>query len=358
LRNTEELSERFAWLAATRAAVYTLASLLALFPGGGCSLADENLPPDRLLCVSYDTTRELFQDYNIAFAEYWRKLTGRKVTILQSHGASGIQARAVISGLEADVVTLVVPYDIDSISRESGKISPGWRNRLPHNSSPFYSTIVFLVRKGNPKRIADWPDLARPGISVIAPNPKTSGAARWIYLAAWGSALRHSAGDEAEAAAFVSRLYGNMPILDKGSRASTMTFVKRKIGDVLITWESEAFLAIKEFSTGEFEIIAPPVSIYAELSVAVVDAVVDRRGSRRIAEEYLRYLFSPAGQEIAARNHFRPHDAGVAEKFARNFPRIDFLTVAELFGSWEEAQRVHFSDGGTFDLIYRQRKED
>ncbi len=325
--------------------------LLMFYTGCGPGPAPEQA--DSILNVSYDTTRELFREFDAAFIRDWRARTGREVTIRQSHGASGMQSRAVINGLKADTVTLVLPYDIDIISRETGEIAEGWRSRFPHNSSPFTSTIVFLVRRGNPQGISDWSDLVKPGISVIAPNPKTSGGARWIYLAAWGYALKSSGGDGAAAREFVTQLYANTPVLDKGSRAATLTYVRRDIGDVLLAWENEAYLALAEVGEDKFEVVVPPLSILAEPSVAVIDSVVDARNSRGLAEEYLHYLFSREGQEIAARNHLRPRDPAVLAEFADKFPVLDFFSVEELFGGWDEAQKIHFDDGGTFDQIYK-----
>ncbi len=299
-----------------------------------------------LLNVSYDPTRELYADFSNAFSQHWQKTTGQKVTIKQSHGGSGKQARAVIDGLEADVVTLALAYDIDAI-QEKGLINPGWQKRLSHNSSPNTSTIVFLVRKGNPKKIKDWDDLIKPGISVITPNPKTSGGARWNYLAAWGYALHQKGGNEAKAKEFVTKLYKNVPVLDSGARGSTNTFVQRGLGDVLLAWENEAFLAINELGPDKFEIVTPPESILAEPPVAVVDKVVDKRGTRKVAEEYLKYLYSPEGQRIAAKHYYRPIDKKVPTKLAK----LKLYTIDQAFGGWQKAQKTHFSDGGVFDQI-------
>jgi len=309
-----------------------------------------------ILNVSYDPTRELYQEFNQSFVKYWREKTGQKVVINQSHGGSGKQARAVIDGLEADLVTLALAYDIDEIGEKSGLIKKGWQQRLPHNSAPYTSTIVFLVRKGNPKGIRDWDDLTRPGISVITPNPKTSGGARWNYLAAWGYALKKSGGDEKKAKAFVTKLFRNVPVLDSGARGSTTTFVQRGIGDVLLAWENEAFLAVNEIGKGKFEIVVPSVSILAEPPVAVVDGVVDRRGTRAVAQAYLDQLYRKEGQEIAARHYYRPRLAEVSKKYAARFPKINLFTIDEVFGGWQKAQKVHFKDGGTFDQIYQTGK--
>jgi sulfate/thiosulfate transport system substrate-binding protein len=304
-----------------------------------------------LLNVSYDPTRELYQDFNAAFVKYWKGKTGQTISIKQSHAGSGGQARAVIDGLEADVVTLALAYDIDAVA-QAGLTTAAWQKRLPQNSSPYTSTIVFLVRKGNPKGIKDWGDLARPGIQVITPNPKTSGGARWNYLAAWGYALRQPGGTEAKARQFVSDIYHKVPVLDSGARGSTITFVRRQIGDVLLAWENEAYLALAE-SPGQLEIVSPSISILAEPPVTVVDKVVDRHGTRAVAEAYLQYLYSPEGQEIAAKRHYRPRDPAVAAKFASNFANVKLFTIDEMFGGWQKAQKAHFADGGIFDQIYK-----
>jgi sulfate transport system substrate-binding protein len=308
-----------------------------------------------LLNVSYDPTRELYQDYNAAFAKHWEAETGEAVSIQQSHGGSGKQARSVIDGIDADVVTLALAYDIDAIAAK-GLIATDWQTRLPDNSAPYTSTIVFLVRKGNPKAIKDWADLAQPGIQVITPNPKTSGGARWNYLAAWGYGLRQPGGDETKARDFVAALYKNVPVLDSGARGSTITFVQRRIGDVLITWENEAFLALKELGPDKLDIVVPSVSILAEPPVAVVDTVADRKGTRAVAEAYLKYLYSPEGQEIAATHYYRPRSPGIAAKHAAQFPAIALFTIEELFGGWAKAQATHFADGGVFDSIYTGAK--
>jgi sulfate transport system substrate-binding protein len=304
-----------------------------------------------LLNVSYDPTRELYRDFNTAFVADWKKQTGETVKINQSHGGSGKQSRSVIDGLEADVVTLALAYDIDALNAHGGLVPADWQKRLPDNSAPYTSTIVFLVRKGNPKGIKDWDDLVKPGIGVITPNPKTSGGARWNYLAAWGFAAKKSGGD-AGAKDFVGKLYKNVLVLDTGARGSTTTFVERGQGDVLLAWENEALLALGEAGGGGFEIVAPSESILAEPPVSVVDKVVDKRGTRKVAEAYLHYLYSPEGQEIAARNGYRPRDATIAAKYAAKFPALPLFTVDERFGGWQKAQATHFADGGTFDQIY------
>jgi len=305
-----------------------------------------------LLNVSYDPTRELYQEFNRSFSKYWEAKTGQKVVINQSHGGSGKQARAVIDGLEADIVTLALAYDIDEIRNKSGLIQKDWQKRLPYNSAPYTSTIVFLVRKGNPKRIKDWNDLIKDNISVVTPNPKTSGGARWNYLAAWGYSLKNSGKDENKAKDFVRILYKKVPVLDSGARGSTTTFVQRGIGDVLITWENEALLAVNEFGKDKFEIVMPSISILAEPPVAVVDGVVDKRGTRTEAQAYLDYLYTKEGQEIAARHYYRPRMAEVAKKYSVYFPKISLFTIDKVFGGWQKAQRVHFNDGGSFDQIF------
>jgi sulfate/thiosulfate-binding protein len=305
-----------------------------------------------LLNVSYDPTRELYQDFNAAFARQWKAKTGDNVTIKQSHGGSGKQARSVIDGLEADVVTLALASDVDAIS-ERGLIARDWQKRLQHNSAPYTSTIVFLVRKGNPKHIKDWGDLVRPGVSVITPNPKTSGGARWNHLAAWGYALRQPGASEATARDFIGKLYRNVPVLDSGARGATTTFVERGIGDVLIAWENEALLAIRELGPGKVEIVAPSVSILAEPPVAVVDKVVDKRGTRKVADAYLQYLYSDEGQEIVAKNYYRPVSEKAASKYAAQYPKVKLFTIEEAAGGWTKAQKVHFADGGVFDQIYQ-----
>jgi sulfate transport system substrate-binding protein len=305
-----------------------------------------------LLNVSYDPTRELYQAYNEAFAKYWKAKTGDNVTVQQSHGGSGKQTRAVVDGLEADVVTLALAYDVDQLS-EKGKLIPAdWQKRLPHNSTPYTSTIVFLVRKGNPKHIKDWDDVVKPGISVITPNPKTSGGARWNYLAAWGYALKHNNNDEAKAKEFVAKLYKNVPVLDSGARGATTTFVERGIGDVLLTWENEAFLAQKELGPDKVDIVIPSLSILAEPPVTIVDKVVDKHKTRAVAQAYLEYLYTPEGQEIAAQNYYRPRLEAVAKKYEKQFPKINLITIDDTFGGWQKAQKTHFADGGVFDQIY------
>ena len=305
-----------------------------------------------LLNVSYDPTRELYKDFNAAFAADWKKQTGETVTINQSHGGSGKQSRGVIDGLEADVVTLALAYDIDALNQHGALVPADWQKRLPDNSAPYTSTIVFLVRKGNPKGIKDWDDLVKPGIAVITPNPKTSGGARWNYLAAWGYAAKKYGGDAA-AKDFVAKLFRNVPVLDSGARGATTTFVERGQGDVLLAWENEALLALGEGGgKDQFEIVLPSVSILAEPPVSVVDKVVDKRGTRKVAEAYLRYLYSPQGQEIAAKDGYRPRDQAVAAKYASKFPKLPLFTVDDTFGGWQKAQTTHFADGGTFDQIY------
>ena len=310
----------------------------------------------KLLNVSYDPTRELYQDYNAAFARYWKEKTGDTVVIQQSHGGSGKQARSVIDGLEADVVTLALAYDIDAIAENARLLPADWQKRLPDNSAPYTSTIVFLVRKGNPKGIKDWDDLVKPGIAVVTPNPKTSGGARWNYLAAWGYALKKNSNDEAKARDFVTRLFKNVPILDTGARGSTTTFVQRGIGDVLIAWESEALLSLKESGKGEFEIVIPSLSILAEPPVAWLDKIAQKHGTTEVARAYLEYLYSPEGQEIAARNFYRPRLESVAQKFAGQFPKVNLFTVDEVFGGWQKAQKTHFKEDGVFDQIQQQNR--
>lgn len=324
-----------------------LLALCVLWAG----LPAETASGQTLLNVSYDPTREFYQEVNAAFARSWKAKTGQSVVVNQSHGGSGKQARAVIDGLEADVVTLALAYDIDAIARHGGAVQAGWQQRLPHNSTPYTSTIVFLVRRGNPKGIRDWDDLARPGVSVIMPNPKTSGGARWNYLAAWGYASEKLGGD-AKAQAFVAQMLRNVPVLDSGARGSTTTFAQRGIGDVLVTWENEAHLALEKLGRGGFEIVMPSVSILAEPPVAVVDRVVDRHGTRRLAEAYLQFLYTPEAQELAARHYYRPRLAEVSARHRQTFPNVRMLTIDGNFGGWAQAQRVHFDEGGTFDRIY------
>ena len=307
-----------------------------------------------ILNVSYDPTRELYQEFNVAFAKHWQAKTGQTVKVLQSHGGSSKQARAVIDGLEADVVTLALAYDIDAISEKAGLLPANWQSRLPNNSTPYSSTIVFLVRKGNPKGIKDWDDLVKPGVSVITPNPKTSGVARWNYLAAWGYALKQSGGDEAKAKDFVLRLFKNVPVLDSGARGSTTTFVERGIGDVLINWENEILLSTKGSGKDKFDIVIPPISILAEPTVSVVDKIVDKRGTRQVAQAYLEYLYSEEGQDIAGKNNYRPQLPSAAAKYAANFPAVERFTLQEFFGNWQKAHKAHFADGASFDQIYLQ----
>lgn len=309
-------------------------------------------PPVELLNVSYDPTRELYEEFNQAFAKHWKEKTGQTVTVKQSHGGSGKQGRSVIDGLQADVVTLALAYDIDEIG-QAGLIPADWQKRLADNSSPYTSTIVFLVRKGNPKGIKDWDDLVKPGVSVITPNPKTSGGARWNYLAAWGFSLQKNGNDEAKAKEFVGGLFKNVPVLDSGARGSTTTFVERGIGDVLLAWENEAFLSLKEFGPDKFEIVIPSISILAEPPVTVVDKVADKRGTREVAQAYLEYLYTEEGQQIAAKNFYRPRLEAVAKAHESQFPKINLLEIDKDFGGWAEAQKKHFADGGVFDQIYK-----
>jgi sulfate/thiosulfate transport system substrate-binding protein len=323
------------------------AAALALLVFAGSAQAQTTT----LLNVSYDPTRELYADFNKVFAAHWKKKTGQDVRVRQSHGGSGSQARAVLDGLDADVVTLALAYDIDILATKQ-LIPADWQKRLPNNSSPYTSTIVFLVRKGNPKGIKDWDDLVKSGVSVITANPKTSGGARWNYLAAWGYQLRKGGG-EAAAKDFIARLYRNVPVLDSGARGSTTTFVERGIGDVLIAWENEALLALKDIGPGKFEIVVPSVSILAEPPVAVVDRVVERKKSRAVAEEYVKHLYTEEGQEIAAKHYYRPRSQQVAAKHAKTFPQLKLFTIDETFGGWQKAQKAHFADGGTFDQIYQ-----
>jgi sulfate/thiosulfate transport system substrate-binding protein len=322
-------------------------SLLSLLPIAGSG------EPIRLLNVSYDPTREFYQQFNQAFVKQYKTKTGREVVIDQSHGGSGKQARSVIDGLEADVVTLALAADIDAMHSHGNLVPEDWQKRLPNNSSPYTSTINFLVRKGNPKGIKDWDDLVKPGVQVITPNPKTSGGARWNFLAAWGYALKKNGNDEAKAKEFVTRLYKNVPVLDSGARGATTTFVQRGLGDVLIAWENEAFLSLKEFGSDKFEMVNPTISILAEPPVSIVDKVVDQKGTRETATEYLQYLYSPEGQEIAAKNFYRPRAAEVAAKYAAQFPKIELFTIEEVFGGWTKAQKTYFDDGGVFDQIYQ-----
>jgi sulfate/thiosulfate-binding protein len=311
--------------------------------------------PVQILNVSYDPTRELYKDINSAFARQWQAQAKQQVTIKQSHGGSGKQARAVIDGLPADVVTLALAYDIDEIANKAKLIAPNWQTRLPHNSTPYYSTIVFLVRKGNPKGIKDWDDLIKPDVKVITPNPKTSGGARWNYLAAWGYARQHY-GSVTKAREYMTRLFRNVPVLDSGARGATTTFVERGQGDVLLAWENEAFLAVNELGKGKFDIVAPSVSILAEPPVAVVDKVVDKRGTRAVSEAYLKFLYTPEAQEIIARNYYRPRNAQVAAKYKSRFPNLRLFTIDRNFGGWKQAQANHFNDGALFDQIFEDAK--
>jgi sulfate transport system substrate-binding protein len=316
-------------------------------------IISSNASADRvLLNVSYDPTRELYQEFNASFIKQWQAKTGEKVAVRQSHGGSGKQARSVIDGLEADVVTLALANDINAISEKAKLLPEDWQKRLARNSTPYTSTIIFLVRKGNPKGVKDWNDLARPGVSVVTPNPKTSGGAQWNYLAAWEYGKRNFG--EARAKEFVADIYKNVPVLDSGARGSTTTFVERGVGDVFISWENEAFLAIKEYGPGKFEMVVPSLSILAEPPVAIVDKVVDKRGTRDLAEAYLQYLYSEEGQEIAAKNFYRPSNQKVAAKYAKQFPAMTLFRIDEAFGGWKNAHKIHFSDGGTFDQIYQK----
>jgi sulfate transport system substrate-binding protein len=308
-----------------------------------------------LLNASYDPTRELYQDYNTAFAKYWKTKTGDDVVVKQSHGGSGKQARAIIDGLEADVATLALSGDIDVLASKAFLIPNDWQTRLKHNSSPYTSTIVLLVRKGNPKNLKDWNDLVKPGVAVITPNPKTSGGARWNYLAAWGYALKNNGNDQSKAKEFVGKLFANVPVLDSGARGSTTTFVERGIGDVLISWENEAFLAVKELGPDKFDIVIPSLSILAEPPVTVVDKNADKHGTRKVAQAYLEYLYSPEGQEIAAKNYYRPTDPEVAAKYAKQFPNVELISIDKVFGGWRKVQPEHFADGGVFDKIYTKK---
>ena len=335
----------------------TLPLLLAslLMPLAGCG---KKGPAGEvsLLNVSYDPTRELYDDINPAFAAQWKTKTGQSVQINQSHGGSGRQARSVIDGLPADVVTLALAGDIDAIAEQAKLLPPNWQQRLPDNSTPYYSTIVFLVRQGNPKQIHDWDDLVKPGTEVITPNPKTSGGARWNYLAAWGYALRNNGNDQAKARDFVSRLFKNVPVLDSGARGATSTFVERKIGDVLIAWENEALLSKNELGKAEFEIVNPSVSILAEPPVAIVDKYVAKHGTEQAARAYLEFLYTPAAQRVAAKHYYRPRNADVAKEYAAQFPNISLFTVDEVFGGWQKAQAAHFADRGIFDQLYQPGK--
>jgi sulfate transport system substrate-binding protein len=336
--------------------------IVALLASAGAALAlgshavAQSQPALTILNVSYDPTRELYDDYNVAFSAYWKAKTGQSVTVQQSNGGSGKQARAVIDGLQADVVTLALAYDIDEIASKAGSIPRGWQSRLPDNSTPYTSTIVFLVHTGNPKHIRDWGDLVRPGISVITPNPKTSGGARWNFLAAWAYALSKSGRNAGTARAFVTKLYKNVPVLDSGARGSTTTFVERGIGDVEIAWESDAMLAVEKLGPGHFQIVRPSLSILAEPPVSLVDGIVDKKGTRLVAQAYLNYLYSPAGQQIIARHYFRPRLASVARRYSWQFPAIKMVTIGQ-FGGWNTAQQTYFADGGVFDQIYQPNQQ-
>ena len=331
------------------ATLKTLALVAALLAGVAAGFARDLT----LLNVSYDPTREFYQEYNAAFARHWKEQTGQAVVIKQSHGGSGKQARSVLDGLEADVVTLALAYDIDVLASKGSLLPTDWQKLLPNNSTPYTSTIVFLVRKGNPKGIKDWDDLIRTNVAVVTPNPKTSGGARWNYLAAYGYALKQSNGDDAKARAFVKALFKNVPVLDTGARGATTTFTQRGIGDVLIAWENEAILSLHEDGGDQFQIVVPSVSILAEPPVAVVTKFAHRHGTEAVAKAYLEYLYSPEGQEIAARNHYRPRSESVAAAHAADFPHVNLFTVGDLFGGWQKAQSTHFGDGGTFDQIYQ-----
>jgi sulfate transport system substrate-binding protein len=333
----------------TRRVILGLA--VALLAAAGPAQAQQEIT---LLNVSYDPTRELYKEINEAFARDWKSKTGQSLNIKQSHGGSGRQARSIIDGIEADVATLALAYDIDAL-HERGKLIPAdWQKRLPQNSAPYTSTIVFLVRKGNPKRITDWSDLIRSGVNVVTPNPKTSGGARWNYLAAWGYAVRKNKANEAQARDFVRALFRNVSVLDSGARGSLTTFAERGVGDVFISWENEAFLALKEFGADKFEIVTPSISILAEPPVTVIDKVVDKRGTRKVAEAYLQFLYTPTAQDIIGRNFYRPRDAKAAAKYASQFTKVDLFTIDELFGGWQKAQKTHFEDGGVFDQIFRK----
>jgi sulfate transport system substrate-binding protein len=331
----------------------SLSAAVILAALAGSALPQLAQAETKLLNVSYDPTRELYKEFNTAFAAHWKKETGEDLTVEVSHGGSGKQARSVIDGLEADVVTLALAYDIDEIAAKGKLLDAGWQKKLPHNSSPYTSTIVFLVRKGNPKGIHDWGDLVKGDVEVITPNPKTSGGARWNYLAAWGWALKQPGGSAETAQAFVKDLFKHVPVLDSGARGSTTTFVQRGIGDVLLAWENEAFLAVKELGPDQFDIVVPSLSILAEPPVAVVDKVVDAHGTRKVAEAYLNYLYTPEGQEIAAKNFYRPTDPKVAAAHEKDFPKVNLITIDDTFGGWAKAQPEHFGDGGTFDQIYQ-----
>lgn len=340
------------WALLTAAVVGALAALLP----GHAQAADAPAKVE-LLNVSYDPTRELYEALNPVFAKQWKDKTGQDVVIKQSHGGSGKQARAVIDGLQADVVTLALGYDIDAIAKAGGRVKAGWQSHLPHNSSPYTSTIVFLVRKGNPKNIKDWGDLTQQGLQIITPNPKTSGGARWNYLAAWAWASEKFGGDETKIQDYIAQVFRNVPILDTGARGSTTTFVQRGIGDVLLAWENEAFLAINELGKDKFEIVVPSLSILAEPPVTIVDKVVDRRNTREVSEAYLNFLYTPEAQKIIAQNYYRPIDPAIAAQYKSQFPTVRLVTIDHDFGGWDKAQKKHFDDGGTFDTIYKQSRQ-
>ena len=326
--------------------ILKIAGLLSLSVGSALAATE-------LLNVSYDPTRELYAEFNAAFAKHWKAQTGEKVTIKQSHGGSGKQARAIIDGLRADVSTLALAGDIDALHEHGALVPKDWAARLPHNSAPYTSTIVFLVKKGNPKKIKDWDDLAKPGVQVITPNPKTSGGARWNFLAAWAYGEKHFGKDPVKVKNFVADIYKNVPVLDSGARGSTTTFIQRQIGDVLLTWENEAFLALKEFGADKYETVVPSLSILAEPSVTLVDKNVDSRGTRKAAEAYLNYLYSEEGQDIIGRNFYRPRSEAAKAKYDAHFPKLELVTIDGAFGGWTKAQKTHFADGGTFDAIYK-----
>ncbi|ARU04480.1 sulfate transporter subunit [Comamonas serinivorans] len=332
----------------------SIAALVAGASLAGVSLTAQAQGKVELLNVSYDPTRELYVEYNKAFAKHWKDTTGQEVVVKQSHGGSGKQARSIIDGIPADVATLALAGDIDALVKHDQWLPADWQKRLPHNSAPYTSTIVFLVKKGNPKGIKDWGDLVKPGVQVITPNPKTSGGARWNYLAAWEFGRRHFGG-EAGAKDFVGKLFANVPVLDTGARGSTITFVQRGVGDVLLAWENEAFLAQREFGKDKFEIVAPSVSILAEPSVALVDKVADKKGTRKVAEEYLKYLYSDEAQDIAGKNFYRPTGAKAQAKYNAQFPKLDLVTIDKAFGGWTQADKLHFADGGSFDQIYTKK---
>lgn len=328
-----------------------VSALLAFSGGLGVAAIAKDI---QLLNVSYDPTREFYAEYNEAFSKHWNAKTGDSVRVTQSHGGSGKQARSVIDGLRADVVTLALSYDIDAIAKKPALLAPEWQKRLPDNSSPYTSLIVFLVRKGNPKGIRDWSDLVRPGVGVVTANPKTGGGARWNYLAAYGYALKQSGGDEAKAVDFVKKLYANVPVLDSGARGSTVTFIERGVGDVLITWENEALLALRESAAAGLERVIPPMSILAEPPVTWVDGVVQRKGTAEVAQAYVQHLYSDEGQRLAAKHFYRPRNAKIASEFSRQFPKVELFTIEAVFGGWTKAQKQHFAEGGTFDVITRK----